>query len=111
MQNPIFPAKDRIDLPLRKTAHFVQRQQARRITDTLVAWALTFGQRFYEGEDRVFFLGHRQLDRLQRVLRITLSPDDHRHAEGVVVIIHQDGTLVTAYRNPEYCRVLRRRER
>ena len=93
-----------------KTPHFVERQSQRHIPDARIALALRFGQTFYQGTERVFFLGRKQLLRAQRALGSTLDADEARRADGTVVVVGGDNALVTTYRNPNYIRHLRRCE-
>lgn len=92
----------------RKTDHFIERQRQRHIPDTYVGLALQWGQPFYHGTDKVYFLGRKQLQRAGRSLGKELSADAVRKADGTVVVVSEDNALVTTYRNPQYIRHLRR---
>lgn len=84
-----------------KSRHFEKRQAQRHITDAEVALTLRFGEMFYQGSDRVFFLGKK---RIPAGLKAQLSERIH----GTTVVATSDCVLVTAYRNPEARRALRR---
>lgn len=94
-------------LGLEKTAHFIERQHQRSITDPLVIMAIACGERFYQGSERVYFLGRKHLARAQRKLGAALSEREARRAEGTVVVVGVDNHLITTYRNPSYIRHLR----
>ncbi len=86
-----------------KTAHFVERQNQRNVSDLEVGLALRFGVRFHEGGgDVVHFLGRRRLPK-------NLDEKTARRADGVVVVVAQNQTLVTTYRNPQFIRELKKR--
>lgn len=91
-----------------KTGHFLERQRQRHIHDTQVALAIQYGQPFYQGQEKVYFLGRKQLQRAARVLGARLSCKDVKDADGTVVVVADDHSLVTTYRNPNYIRHLRR---
>src|SRR4051812_25308155 len=91
-----------------KSSHFAARQRQRQIADTWVWAALRFGQPFYQGGDRVFFLGRKQLDRARRATGGVFGSEEAKKADGTVVVVGPDNTLVTTYRNPHYIRHLRR---
>jgi Predicted membrane protein len=96
---------------MEKTRHFEERQRTRRISDESVFLALRYGQRFYEGEDRVYFLGRKHLRRVSGGPGgAILDERERRRADGTVVVVGPDGQLVTTYRNPRFCRTLRRRQ-
>lgn len=86
-----------------KTAHFVERQSQRNVSDREIGLALRFGVRFHEGGgDIVYFLGRRRLPK-------NLDEKTARRADGVVVVVAQNQTLVTTYRNPQFIRELKKR--
>ena len=85
-----------------KSAHFAVRQVQRGVSDEMVALALRYGRRFYEGEDRVYFLGRRQMPG-------EIDPRVADRANGTVVVVAPGEHLVTTYRNPRYVRTLKRR--
>ena len=86
-----------------KTAHFVERQNQRVISDAEVLLALRYGLRFHEsGGDIVHFLGRRCLPK-------TLSDKAAQRANGVVVVVAGGQMLVTTYRNPQFIKELKRR--
>ena len=91
-----------------KTGHFTERQRQRLIPDDRIALALRWGQCFYQGDDRVFFLGRKQLARAQRQMGTAWSDETVRKTDGTVVVVAGDGVLVTTYRNPKHIRHLRR---
>jgi hypothetical protein len=82
--------------------HFTMRQAQRGISDEMVALALQFGKPFYEGEDRVYFLGRRQMPK-------GIDSRLAERANGMVVVVGPDHTLVTTYRNPDFRKTLKRR--
>ena len=84
--------------------HFLIRQGQRGIGKEMVALALRYGRRFYEGNEQVYFLGRKQMPHF-------LDPRLMDRANGTVVVVGSDNTLVTAYRNPLYVRALKRRTR
>ena len=94
--------------PLMKTKHFVERQRKRSIPDRWVLWALSYGVRFYQGTQCAFFLGRKQLRRLQRLEGFSVSEREMEQADGTVVIVGTGNALVTTYRNPTYIRYLKR---
>lgn len=91
-----------------KTPHFTERQRQRRISDERIWLALNWGQTYYQGDQKVYFLGRKQLGRAQRVLGKMFSEDEMQKADGTVVVVANDNALVTTYRNPNYIRHLRR---
>ena len=78
-----------------KTAHFIERQQQRGITDPLVTVAIACGEKFYQGSELVYFLGRKHLERAQRKLGAVLSEREVRRAEGTVVVVGVDNHLIT----------------
>ncbi len=86
-----------------KTKHFELRQAQRKIPDAQVILALQYGRRFYEGEDRVYFLGRKHLPN-------GLDSNMVHRANGTVVVVGVRGELLTTYRNPRFIRELRRRQ-
>jgi hypothetical protein len=87
---------------LRRTEHFQRRQAQRSITDVEVGLALRHGRCFFEGEDRVYFLGKKQMP----------SALDARVAgrlDGLTVVVNVDGALITVWRNPNGLRKIRKR--
>lgn len=93
-----------------KTLHFQARQQQRHISDERVWLALGWGQVFYQGREKVYFLGRKQIGRAQKALGagLPLTPQDWHDADGTVVVVGEDGALVTTYRSLHDIRRLRR---
>ena len=86
-----------------KTAHFVERQNQRSVSDHEVALALQCGVRFHEhGGDIVYFLGRRNVPK-------TVDEKTAQRANGVVVVVAKGQTLVTTYRNPQFIKALKKR--
>ncbi|MFM7321660.1 MAG: hypothetical protein ACKO5K_09080 [Armatimonadota bacterium] len=83
------------------TAHFTTRQAQRARTDATVALVLRYGRRFFEGDDRVFFLARRDIPS-------TIKPELAERAHGTVVVCRGD-VLITTFRNPRYLQRLKRR--
>ena len=90
--------------PLWKCNHFFRRQLERRVSDEDVAMALQYDKRFYEGEDRVYFLGRRQISP-------GLPARVAGRLNGTTVVVGPGGRLVTVWRNPKSHRTLKRRDR
>ncbi len=86
---------------LAKSAHFQQRQAQRKLTDEQIDLALRFGEKFYQGNDCVYFLGRKRIPRV-------IDPESARRLDGTTVVVGGDQSLVTAFRNPEFRRHLRR---
>lgn len=91
-----------------KTSHFDERQRQRSIPDSLVRLALAYGERFFQGDQRVYFLGRKHLRRIARILNSRQDDGLLARADGTVVVTGADDVLITAYRNPKYIRHLRR---
>jgi hypothetical protein len=101
--------KNRIsEMRFEKTAHFIERQRKRGITDVLIALTIAWGEKFYQGSECVYFLGHRHLQYALQKRKMQLSDQEIQRAEGTVVVVGIDNCLITAYRNPRYIRHLRR---
>lgn len=83
------------------TAHFSVRQAQRARTDLTVALVLRYGRRFFEGDDRVYFLARRDIPP-------TVAHELAERAHGTVVVCRGDA-LVTTFRNPRYLHRLKRR--
>lgn len=93
----------------KKTNHFVQRQGRRGVRDAAAKLAIACGRCFYERDDRVYFLGR---DAIRKKLKSAPAPvieDWVRRADGLVVVVGADGSLITTYRNPQYLKTLKRR--
>ena len=89
----------------------MERQCQRQVADVEVALAITYGERFFEGNDRVYFLGQRRLKKLREQFPATVDERTVRRADGTVVVVGEDGSLITTYRNPRFISVLKRRVR
>jgi hypothetical protein len=83
--------------------HFRMRQAQRGITGDMVKLALRYGKPFYEGSDRVYFLGRRQMPR-------GIDGRVADRANGTVVVVGPDDRLITTYRNPNFVKTLKRRQ-
>ena len=112
---PLHPRLEQVAPVLQnKSAHFIERQRTRNIPDPLICLALAFGDCFYEGDERVYFLGRKQIARYQQT-HAASGPSTERvpyFTDGVVVVVAatvEGDILVTTYRNAVYCRKLRRR--
>lgn len=85
-----------------RSAHFAQRQAQRKVSDQAIVLALRFGDTFFQGADRVYFLGRKAIpDYVPAPLASRL--------DGTTVVVGPDKTLVTTYRNPKGRRALKRR--
>lgn len=73
--------------------HAARRRMEREITDLQVALAIDFGRRIYGTGAEICFLGRRDIPDW-------LHPRYAERVEGTVVILADDGTVVTTYRNP-----------
>ena len=92
-----------LTLGYQKTTHFACRRVQRGIRDEVVVLALRFGRKFYDkGGEQVFFLGRKQLP-------LNLTPKIAERANGTAVVVGADGALITTFRNPDYSKVLKRR--
>lgn len=92
-----------------KSAHFAERQGQRGITDTAALLAVTCGQCFYEHTDRVFFLGRKAIRKHFKHAPAAVAEEWVRRADGLVVVVAENGRLITAYRNPRFLGTLKRR--
>ena len=91
------------ELGYQKTTHFACRQVQRGVRDEIVLLALRFGRKFYDkGGEQVYFLGRKQLPR-------DLAPKIAERANGTTVVVGANGALITTFRNPEFSKVLKRR--
>ena len=88
---------------LQRSTHFSMRQAQRGVSDQAVALALRYGKRFHEGEDCVYFLGRRQIPQNTPVKLA-------EKANGTVIVVGANETLITTYRNPGFVRTLKRRQ-
>jgi|GEM_PF-2715064 hypothetical protein len=88
--------------PFIKTAHFERRQAQRKVSDAAIALALRCGDVFFQGEDRVYFLGRKHLPP-------SVRDADVRHLDGTTVVLGPENVLVTTFRNPAARRALKRR--
>jgi len=87
---------------MEKTAHFVLRQAQRKVSDAAIALALQCGEVFFQGSDRVYFLGRK------RIPTVVPIPVAHR-LDGTTVVVGPGNVLITAYRNPLGRGALKRR--
>jgi hypothetical protein len=98
MNAGVFAGEGQLEL----SAHFALRQAQRRVSDEAVALALRYGKRFHEGHDCVYFLGRRQMPQ-------DVPPKLAEKANGTVIVVGANRTLITTYRNPNFVRTLKRR--
>jgi hypothetical protein len=84
------------------SAHFKRRQAQRKVSDAAVALALCFGETFFQGEDRVYFLGRKHIPAF-------VPAPMASYLDGTTVVLGPDDVLVTTFRNPEARRALKRR--
>lgn len=78
------------------TAHALRRMGARRISEAALVAALRFGRIAYVRGAKIFALGRKEVERLQR------SGLDLSDYDGVQVVCTSDGTVLTTYRNRDF---------
>lgn len=92
-----------------KTAHFTERQGRRGVGDAVARLAIACGRCFYEGEDRVFFLGRDAIRKRFQNEPPSVIAEWLERGDGVVVVVAPGDCLVTTYKNPDFIRTLKRR--
>lgn len=92
-----------------KTAHFAERQNQRGVRDEAAKLAIARGRCFFERGDRVFFLGRDAIRKEFRDAPPRVTEEWVRRADGLVVVVGNDGRLITTYRNPRFLKTLKRR--
>lgn len=83
--------------------HAITRRLKRGLSDLQIALAMDFGQRVHGTGAEICFLGRRDIPDW-------IHPRYAARVEGTVVVLADDGTVVTAYRNPDAMRDLRKLE-
>lgn len=97
------------DTTFQKTPHFTERQGRRGVRDAVARLAIACGRCFYEGDDRVYFLGRDAIRKRFQNEPPSVVDVWVRRGDGVVVVVAPGDRLVTTYRNPHFLRTLKRR--
>jgi hypothetical protein len=91
-----------VDVAFVKSAHFRTRQTQRSVSDYAIGLTLKYGDVFFQGTDRVYFLGRKRIP-------ASIPPAQAELLDGTTVVLGMDNVLVTTYRNRDAHRSLRRR--
>jgi hypothetical protein len=81
------------DRGLALTNHARQKMAERRITELEVDTVLNYGRVFYKDGARIFTVGRRE------AASLPLSERQRRSTEGIQVVVSNDGSILTVYRN------------
>jgi len=85
------------------SGHFIDRAAQRNLSPTEIAFVLQHGRILYRTGIQFYFLGWRDIPK-------TLRQDPNiARLEGLTVLLGHDGTLVTAYKNRQAIRTIRRK--